>query len=124
MGGDDDPFGVCALVGCAENAEVWPRSLLVFAPVQGRVDDDLVAFGQALHSLADLRDDPGTVRAEDDGKLHGPAPADPPIPPVERRGDEVDTDLVGAGRRIGNLGGNELLRPPEAAELYGLHLPG
>ena len=61
-----------------------PRYIATLFPVQGRIDDDFVSGPHSDDTLADVRNDPRSVRAKRDrqGAVSGRAP-DPRVAPVE-----------------------------------------
>jgi hypothetical protein len=107
--------------GHAQDAEPGAGGVLALAPVERRVDHDLVAGRHAVDTRADGRDDPRAVGSEDRGQRAGPAFADPHVAVVERRPHEVDPHLARAGLRVGDGRRPEHLRPAERRQVDDPH---
>ena len=97
---DDDLLGVCPLARDTEDLEVRAWDIVVVAPLEAGVQDDLVAERYLGDTLSEGGDDAGAVGAEH-RRQRGSTPApDPPVTAVERGGDEIDDGLARTRHRI------------------------
>jgi hypothetical protein len=108
-----------ALVRHAKDAEVLPGRILRVAPIERRIDNDLVADLDVFDARPHCRDDPRPIGSEHDRKGDLSAFPDPPVAAVERGRDEIHARLARPRLGVGQLDRDQPFGAAEALKLDG-----
>ncbi len=116
-----DPVGKGAVARRAQDLERLGGYVLAGIPAERRVDHDLVSHRDRRDAGAHRGDHPGGVGAERHRRAVRGLPPDPPVSPVQRRGDDTHDHLAVTGNGLGHIHLPEDGRVPGADQAHRSH---